>query len=694
MPKKKYLDEIFSKYYGHKELKNEQYEIINAVLHGNDVCAILPTGFGKSVCYQIPFLCLGKSIVVVSPLIALMDDQVQDLIKKGIPVCSLNSNNKTKGDSLKEIYEGRHKIIYTSPEYLAKNDNFIQKLYDMDLLGLIAVDEAHCVSAWGNDFRPDYQKLACIKDLAPTIPILALTATATKRIQDDICKFLRLDDPIFVTCSFDRPNLYLSIAQKMTDTFHTTVRQLLNKYTGKKVLIYCKSKDDTDRVANDIKSLGISCGAYHAGKTPEVRSKCQKDFTDGKISCIVATIAFGMGVNIPDIRLVIHYNCPSDMESYYQEIGRAGRDNEYSECHMFYSGRDFIMSKFFIDKIRDINFKRHRMNELNVIQQYVHSPVCRRNILLKHFDSTSDVTSCDMCDVCCIKNKKNTNVLKDCTKETNLFLNLLNKFDGSYGTNTFVKILRGSGIAKIIKFRDMAPLYYGKGIYVSEDLWKHIIVQLITQSYVSETNVGDTAGFGTVLNITAKGISVMHSESTIMLDVPNPTVVAVKKVEQCHAIDEIDLKKHCNNAVVINQIVGNDIKDSATINATYNLLCQKKTISEIANIRNLKPQTIEDHIVKLFEYERLTNLAFGGAGITKQNYDEIIEKTNKDSNLKTIRDGLKKKYSYLQIKLALCVSKMSNIKQDELFYSYPKYKPLKGPNIRKAIEQYNDFFNL
>jgi Werner syndrome ATP-dependent helicase len=528
---KKDLNKIINEYFGYQELKEEQYKIILNILNGKDVCAILPTGFGKSMCYIIPYLYTKKCVIVVCPLIALMDDQVRQLQEKNISVCGLNSNNSDKEMTLIEIYNGDKKIIFTTPEYLAKNTSFIDKLWKKNMLCCVAIDESHCVSNWGNDFRPDYQKLVCIKNFNVNIPILALTATATLIVRKDICTILQLKNPIILSSNFDRPNLYISIQQKRDNILESDIVPLINKYKNDKTIIYCKTKDDTDKIANELKTYGINCDSYHAGKSTNMRTICQEKFTEGKINCIVATIAFGLGINIPNIRLVVHYNCPSDLESYYQEIGRAGRDGKKSDCYMFYSPRDFAISNYFVKEIKNEKFKEYKEMEIKYMQKFVYTQICRRNLLLKHFDTqckplldNSNILNCNNCDICC----KPQAELNDFTEESKLILNLVNKNNKSYGIGTFIKILRGSGEKKIIEHKYNYENSYGSGFHVSEDSWKQIINQLITKDYLEQHNVKSSfsKSFGSVLGITNYGKNYLTTDCNdkIMLNVPKKSI--------------------------------------------------------------------------------------------------------------------------------------------------------------------------
>ena len=510
------LNELLYETFGHKKLKKEQYKIIKNILNGNDVCGVLPTGFGKSVCYQLPFLYTNKSVIVVSPLISLIEDQVKQLKKMNIPVCSLDSNNKNKSSCLREIFSGENKIIFSTPEYLALNDKVLRTLEANKQLALIAIDESHCVSNWGNDFRPSYKKLSCLRDYIPTTPILALTATATEKIQQDICKILRLNDPVFITGSFDRPNLYISVAERNKNTFDIKIKTLLKIYKNQKILIYCRSRNECDDLAKEIKKLGYKCDSYHARKTD--RSEIQLAFTNGELDCIVATIAFGLGINIPDIRLVIHYNCPSDLESYYQEIGRAGRDGKESECYLFYSSKDFLVSRRFLNSIQNSEFKKYKEKELKYIQTFVMSKSCRRKILLDHFDDNYDIEECDNCDYCC--SPKGTKI--DYSKEAKLFFKILIKINKMFGIGLIIKIIRGSQCKQVMRIKYLINDFIGKGKSYSEQWWKAFANQLQVNGYIGETKLENSKSkfAGSVIKITSMGREWYRNrdEETIMLD--------------------------------------------------------------------------------------------------------------------------------------------------------------------------------
>ena len=508
-------DKILKKKYGYDNLKNEQFTIINTIVNDKkDVLAILATGFGKSICYQMPYLITKKSVLVVSPLIALMTDQEEELKKLKIPVCVLNSTCKNKEEVIDEILSGNNKIIYITPEFLENNQSFLQLLVENDQLCLIAIDEAHCVSTWGLDFRTAYTKLSNIRDwIDDSIPILAVTATASKKVRKDISKMLQLNEPDIIIGDFDRKNLYISV-QKRIKNDNSLFLELLEKYKDEYMIIYCKTREDTEKISNYIKDNGINCDAYHAGIASKTREEIQKKFIDGEVKCIVATIAFGMGINIKNVRLVIHYNCPKNLESYYQEIGRAGRDGKPSECYMFYSKKDFIINKLFLDSIKEPRHKSYQEEQIRAIEKFVNSSMCRRHSILKNFDENYSKLNCDNCDICKDSNdydnnssngsnkiKKKVESKKDYTIQSYLILELINKLNGRYGVNTYINILRGSK-AKNMTLPMKNQSQYGLGKSYSVDWFKDIFNELIQEEYLNEKSI--QAYMGSVLECTKK----------------------------------------------------------------------------------------------------------------------------------------------------------------------------------------------
>lgn len=492
-------NKLLQKYFGYETLKELQYEIIESVLEGNDILALLPTSYGKSICYQIPFLYTNKNVIVISPLISLMQDQMRELKEKNIDVVCLNSTNKNRSEELYQIYNGRICIIYTTPEYLILNPKLIDKLIEYDSLALIAIDECHCISSWGNSFREDYRNLSCLKLFAPEIPIMALTATATNKVIKDIIKNLNLDEPKIIKHSVDRKNLYIEMSQRNDNTVNDKIIPLLNSMKEGKALIYCKTTNETDELSDKINKYGLKCESYHAKKELKERTRIQKMYTNGEINIIVSTIAFGMGINIPDIRLMIHYNCSNDVESYLQEIGRAGRDNKESKCFMFYSNKDFSLSYKFLEDIQDKIVRKHKEEDINYLKKIVTSDSCRRKHILKYFDE--ELEECNNCDNCILnKNKKNF------TQEALLIFEMMTSLSYGLGTSTFIKILLGSKEKQLEKNLKYLDKVHGKGKYIDSDNWKKIFGLLINKEYLQEEYIKNQFFVTSLVKPSIKGL--------------------------------------------------------------------------------------------------------------------------------------------------------------------------------------------
>lgn len=488
--KKKY-NKKFKKFFGFKKLKSKQFKIIyNLLEKNNDVFGILTTGYGKSICYQLPLFIAKKSVLVVSPLIALMEDQKLGLEEKGIEVCCLNSTNKNKNKDQREILMGNNKIIYTTPEYLlsSKGMLFLENLVEYELLAMIAIDESHCVSSWGHDFRKDYLGLGLLKEMYPNIPLLALTATATQHVQDDIVENLKLEDPVIIRNSFDRPNLYIDIKYKDSTTINE-IKSLINKFDNENIIIYCKTRKETEKISHEINTrTNYESTIYHAGLPDNERQENQEKFTNGEIKIIVSTIAFGMGID-QIVRCVIHYGMPKSVEAYYQEIGRAGRDGKPSCCYMFYSSQDMILYNHFINKLDSRKTKIVRRKQLSAISQLTTSLECRRKIILKHFGENYKKDNCKNCDRCI---KKKTQV--DYTLQTYFLAELLININYTYGPRTLINILRGSN-AKNVKPSFKKLEVYGKGKQWKVEWWNKLINTLIVNKYINKKYINEKGAF-------------------------------------------------------------------------------------------------------------------------------------------------------------------------------------------------------
>lgn len=449
---KKVLKETF----GYTAFKQYQYQIIDAVIQCNDILAIMPTGYGKSLCFQIIPLLTNEIAIVISPLIALMADQKMILDKLGITSCCYNSTLgvKMKKQTEDDLIEGKYRIMYITPESLVNPSTIrlIDRIYNLHGICMVAIDEAHCVSSYGFDFRPKYRDIVNIRELLNNVPIMAVTATATNKVAVDITSVLKMDNCVTIKTSFDRPNLMIYVKTQTQNTFDEIV-QIITEASSLPCIIYCLTKADTETVAEKLVEVGIGAKAYHAGLSKNERTEIQEQFMNDEYPCIAATIAFGMGINKSDIRTVIHYGCPRNIESYYQEIGRAGRDGKESNCYMFYKQKDFIIQQRFIDEIKDPKYRAVSLNLLHQITQYVGTKSCRRKMILEYFGQKTNVQNCAKCDNCCVN--KGKKILIDKHDEFQIFQilgtihELKTLHNSSYGPSRVCQILKGSNSKEI-----------------------------------------------------------------------------------------------------------------------------------------------------------------------------------------------------------------------------------------------------
>jgi len=511
---------LLKKNFDYDQFKPNQYLIINQILNGFDVCAVLPTGYGKSLTFQIPAIYLNKPAIIVCPLISLMEDQEIILKKLGLKSVCYNSNLMNKVQVRSDILNGKYNFVYITPESVIGFDSFLKKLNENLGISLIAIDEAHCISAYGYDFRPSYRNLTFFKEILPDVPIIALTATATPIVAKDICDVLQLEtkDGI-IQSSFDRSNLYIEI-NKRTKELSKDLLPLVKKYVKKgAVIIYCLTIKDTEKIATFLKAKEISCAYYHGKLGSEKRSKIHKKFIKGEYDCIVATNAFGMGINKIDVRLVIHYGCPRNLESYYQEIGRAGRDLKNSFCYLFFSPQDFIIQQYHIDRSesKDPEYKKNQYHLLQTMKDYVKSNVCRKKYILNYFQEKKD-GNCGKCDICVPRNGDEVQDVKtkDVSKEVILLLKVMTDAlpfsynSNGFGGNMYIDIIRGSNGKKITL--DMKKIHgYGKGINHSKDWWKELIDHLIKDEFIARRSV---SRWGiSVLEVTPTGENLLSNDA-------------------------------------------------------------------------------------------------------------------------------------------------------------------------------------
>lgn len=496
------LERLLKRYFGFDTFRPNQREIIEEIMSGHDCLVLMPTGGGKSVCYQLPALAIEGTAIVISPLISLMHDQVHALRANGIPAATLNSGHD-EGENLMirhRCMAGDLKLLYLSPEMaLAETDILLKSIP----ISLFAIDEAHCISQWGHDFRQEYARLGELRDAFPQVPVMALTATADKLTREDIVSQLRLHGKSFVS-SFDRPNIHLEVrkgykkAQKMS-----YILDYIHRHPGDAGIIYCLSRKNAETMAHDLRMKGVNAECYHAGLPPEARERIQDQFKEDMLQVVCATVAFGMGIDKSNVRWVFHSNLPKSLESYYQEIGRAGRDGAPADAVLFYSYGDIRQLRSFVEESGQKDINREKLNRM---MEYAESQVCRRRILLNYFSEVSD-HDCGNCDVC-----ENPPQTFDGTIVTQKALSAIRRTNQSASFVTIIDILQGKLSPTVVRHHYQELKTFGVGRDLRYCDWHDYLLQMLHMGFIEIAYNQDNA-----LRVTALGDEVLYGQRQVRL---------------------------------------------------------------------------------------------------------------------------------------------------------------------------------
>lgn len=523
------LEKHLKNYFGYESFRPGQKQIIETALQQKDLLIVMPTGGGKSLCFQLPGLLKPGLTIVVSPLISLMQDQVESLQDNGIAATFLNSSLGVTETRKREtdIIQGKIKLLYLAPERLLSERflPFLELINSQQGISTFAIDEAHCVSEWGHDFRPEYRQLQMLRESYPDVPMMALTATATKRVRQDIIEQLNLQQPYIHIASFFRSNLYYEVRQKTNakDTFAETL-QIIREIGGSGI-VYCQSRKKVDEVAYKLRQNHVSALAYHAGMNDAERTVNQTRFIRDDVDVIVATVAFGMGIDKPDVRFVIHYDLPKNIEGYYQETGRAGRDGEAARCTLFFSYGDKKTIEYLIEQKLDEQEKRIAQQQLRRIINYADATDCRHRILLGYFGEDFP-GNCGQCDNC-----KYPKPIEDWSIEAMKFLSCVARTKERFGMSHIIDVLRGSKSQKVLDKKHDQLSTYGIGKDKSADEWKNLAKSLLHQGLMDET----TDGYS-VLKLNQNSWEVMQRKIKVEIAVePNRNI---EKTTTSLAVDE------------------------------------------------------------------------------------------------------------------------------------------------------------
>lgn len=693
--------DILKKHFGYEQFRPLQAQIIEGVLNNKDTLVLMPTGGGKSVCFQVPAMLLPGITLVISPLIALMKDQVEALRANGIKAAFLNSSmdNNEAEIVVRQCHQNEIKLLYISPERLI---SIIDGLLSKIQISLIAIDEAHCISQWGHDFRPEYTKLGMLKTKWPDIPIIALTATADKITRKDIITQLGFVEPNVFVASFDRPNLSLEVKfgvkkkKKVEEIIH-----FINARKNESGIIYCLSRAGTEEICAELVQAGINAGYYHAGMGSDQRSKVQEDFINDRLKVICATIAFGMGIDKSNVRFVIHNNLPKNIEGYYQEIGRAGRDGLPSDTVLYYSIGDVIMLRRFIDESGQ---KELNLEKLNRIQQFSEAGICRRKILLAYFGETLS-ENCNNCDVC-----KNPRMNFDGTLIIQKALSALIRLEEKVGFNMLIDVLRGSYKKEIVEAGFDKIKTFGAGKDLGFYDWQQYLLQMLNLGIIEmaydeayslkvsdfgkeilfgkkhlqlvalepftpykpvvkrELKLDNTSDLTDKLFDYLRGIRkefaetenvpayVIFSDATLK-EIAQKKPVAISDLIHINGVGEYKLHKYGNRFIkeIKSWLKQNDVKAPKvdTYKETLTLINAGYSIEEIAETRQIQVNSIYSHIGQLYKQNLIDTLDPYINAAEIERVRQAVKETGESKTLTPLFVHLKEEVPFAMIRLAL-----------------------------------------